>query len=158
MGENFDDVTRCHTFGLISPAQYHAIEALVSGSSVTAAARAAGVARETVSRWMHHDPAFIAELENTRSEIAAQTRLALEALGMRAIATLREAIENRFMLPTRLRAACAVLKAPRIPGLVKSGRLLSTLSVERVAQTFLSVGVDRNVGMVQIRVAIPWCC
>ncbi len=94
----------------VSPAQALAIEALTGGSSVTAAARAAGVVRETVSRWVHHDPVFIAELQNARAEIAAQTRCALEALGMRSVATLREALQNQFMLPTKLRAACAVLK------------------------------------------------
>jgi hypothetical protein len=94
----------------ISPAQSLAVAALSSGSSVTAAAQAAGVARETVSRWAHHNPAFIAELQNARAEIAAQTRCALEALGMRSVATLNEALQAVFMPPTRVRAACAVLK------------------------------------------------
>ncbi len=94
----------------VSPVQSLAVEALAGGSSVTAAAKVAGVARETVSRWVHHDPVFIAELQNIRAELALQTRCALEALGMRSIAALREALQNQFMLPSRLRAACAVLK------------------------------------------------
>ena len=95
---------------MISPAQSLAVEALVNGSSVTQAAEKAGVTRETVSRWVHRDPVFIAELQNTRAEIAARTRCALEALGEQAVATLDAALQNRFMQPTRLRAACAVLK------------------------------------------------
>ena len=39
------------------------------------------MARETVSLWMHHDPVFIAELQNTRSAVSGQTRSALEAIG-----------------------------------------------------------------------------
>jgi hypothetical protein len=40
----------------ISAARSLAVEALASGSTVTEAAERAGVARETVSRWVHRDP------------------------------------------------------------------------------------------------------
>ncbi len=94
----------------VSPVQSLAIEALAGGSNVTAAAKAAGVTRETVSRWMHHDPVFITELHNIQVEMATQTRCALEALGMRSIETLSNALQNNFVQSTALRAACAVLK------------------------------------------------
>lgn len=94
----------------ISRTQTLAIEALASGSNITGAASAAGVARETVSRWVQHDATFIAELRNARAELAAQTRSALESLGMRSVATLRDALQNEHVRSTRLRAACAVLK------------------------------------------------
>ena len=51
---------------IISPAQVLALQALVSGGSVTTAAKEAGVARETVSRWVHHDPVFLAQFTSTR--------------------------------------------------------------------------------------------
>ena len=88
----------------ISLAQSLALEALVSGGSITKAAKEAGVARETVSRWVHHDPAFLAELQNIRAEIAIQTRCALESLGMRAIGVLSDAVSNQFVKPWRLKA------------------------------------------------------
>jgi hypothetical protein len=94
----------------ISATQGLALEALLKGASVTKAANEAGVARETVSRWVHHDPAFLAELQNARAELALQTRCALESLGMRAIGVLVEAMQNQFMQPWRFRAACASLK------------------------------------------------
>ncbi len=94
----------------ISPAQSLALEVLVSGGTVTKAAGKAGVARETVSRWVHHNPAFLAELQNIRVEMAIQTRCALEALGMRAVGVLVDALQNQFVKPWRLKAACAVLK------------------------------------------------
>jgi hypothetical protein len=94
----------------ISATQALALGALLKGASVTKAANEAGVARETVSRWVHHDPAFSAELQNARAELALQTRCALEALGMRAVGVLVEAMQNQFMHPWRFRAACALLK------------------------------------------------
>ena len=97
-------------FTTISPAQSLALGVLVSGGSVTKAAKEAGVARETVSRWVHHDPVFLAAVQNARAELASQTRCALEALGMRAVGVLVEAVGNQFVKPWRLRAACAVLK------------------------------------------------
>jgi hypothetical protein len=98
------------TVTTISPAQSLAMGVLVSGGSVTNAALRAGVARETVSRWLHHDPVFIAEMHNARAELASQTRCALEALGMQAVGVLVSAVQDRFVKPWRLKAACAVLK------------------------------------------------
>jgi hypothetical protein len=98
------------TVSTISPAQSAALRILVSGGSVTKAAQQAGVARETVSRWLHHDPVFIAEMHNARAELASQTRCALEALGMQAVGVLVSAVQDQFVKPWRLKAACAVLK------------------------------------------------
>jgi hypothetical protein len=98
------------TLQAISPAQSAALQILVSGRTVTRAAKEAGVARETVSRWLHHDPVFIAEMQNARADLARQTRCALEALGMQAVGVLVEAVGNQFVKPWRLKAACAVLK------------------------------------------------
>jgi hypothetical protein len=98
------------TLQSISPAQSVALQVLVSGGSVTKAGQKAGVARETVSRWLHHDPVFIAEMHNARAELASQTRCALEALGMQAVGVLVSAVQNEFVKPWRLKAACAVLK------------------------------------------------
>jgi hypothetical protein len=94
----------------ISPTQWLALQALVSGGSVTKAAKEAGVARETVSRWVHHDPVFLAEVQNVRADLAIQTRCALEALGIQAVGVLANAVQDQFVKPWRLKAACAVLK------------------------------------------------
>jgi hypothetical protein len=80
----------------ISPAQALALQTLVSGGSVTQAAKEAGVARETVSRWVHHDPVFLAQLQNVRAELAIQTRCALEALGIQAVGVLANAVQDQF--------------------------------------------------------------
>ena len=78
----------------ISPVQAVALETLAAGATVTEAAQKAGVSRETVSRWMHHDANFIAELQNLRAELASQARCALEALGTQAIAVLLAALQS----------------------------------------------------------------
>jgi hypothetical protein len=96
--------------GCISPVQAVALEALAAGATVTEAAQKAGVTRETVSRWTHHDPVFIAELQNVRAELALQARCALEALGTQAIAVLLAALQNKPVTPAALRAASIVLK------------------------------------------------
>ena len=94
----------------ISAAQSLAVEALASGSTVTEAAERAGVVRETVSRWVHRDPEFIAELQNRRAKMAAQVRCALETLGKRSVAVLRDAVGKTPIPATKFKAACAVLK------------------------------------------------
>ena len=42
----------------LTPDQAAALELLLSGQTITAAAAAVGVARETVSRWRNDDPTF----------------------------------------------------------------------------------------------------
>jgi hypothetical protein len=81
--------------------------ALAGGATLSAAAEKAGVARETVSRWLHRDPRFIAELQATRAEKAAHTRCALEALGKKSVDVRCEALKYP---PSRFKAARLVLK------------------------------------------------
>lgn len=67
----------------LTPQQRHALDLLVAGKTVTEAAREAGVARETVSRWRHQDPEFKAEFfiamrsiseANQKKRLDAQTK------------------------------------------------------------------------------------
>jgi hypothetical protein len=95
---------------IVSPAQALAVAALAGGSTVTEAAKKAGVSRETVSRWAHRDPEFIAALQNARAQTAAEVRCGLEALGRRSVAALREVLERATTPGTKLKVACAVLK------------------------------------------------
>ena len=68
----------------ITPTQQAAAEALASGATHADAADAAGVARETVSRWAGHHPGFRAYLAELRATIAAEQATA-EAERRRAI-------------------------------------------------------------------------
>ncbi len=54
----------------LTPAQSIAVDVLDAGGTHTEASQAANVNRVTVTRWMHHHPAFIAELNRRRLERA----------------------------------------------------------------------------------------
>ena len=64
-------VGQCHRMShfrrRFRPLNALALEALVSGGSITKAAKEAGATRETVSRWVHHLPVFLAAWQNIRS-------------------------------------------------------------------------------------------
>jgi hypothetical protein len=92
---------------VVSAVQSLAVAALAGGATVGAAAGKAGVARETVSRWLHGDPRFIAELQAARAETAAHKRCALETLGKKSIDVLCEALKYP---PSPFKASCMVLK------------------------------------------------
>ena len=62
----------------LDTAQLTALGILMQGGSHQEAADAAGVHRVTVTRWRNHHPAFIARMNEFRSEIAAQIELAAE--------------------------------------------------------------------------------
>lgn len=73
----------------VRPEQDAALLVLLRGGGVQDAADAAGVARQTVSTWLHADDRFIAELNRRRalvwSSYADQLRsLAVDALGVLA--------------------------------------------------------------------------
>ena len=55
----------------LTPTQSAAIDHLATGSSVTDAAKAANVTRQTVSGWLNHDPTFQAALNSRRTELWA---------------------------------------------------------------------------------------
>lgn len=56
----------------LTPAQQCAAEALATGATHAEAAEAATVARETVTRWLGHHPAFRAALDLYRGSLAAE--------------------------------------------------------------------------------------
>ena len=100
----------------LTSTQAVAAAALVSGLTVTEAAAKAGVSRETVSKWVHHNPAFIAEVQNQRAELAAALRCELMSLGKQAIAVVRKALEYDGNRPAQYRAAVDVLKMLGVAG------------------------------------------
>jgi hypothetical protein len=87
--------------------QHKALQALVTGASVTEAAAAAGVARGTVSRWINHDYDFHRALCELRSEIWNEVRDRLRAAQLTALSTL----EARCSDPDEgLKAAVALVR------------------------------------------------
>lgn len=68
----------------LTPSQVLAVSALTGGSTHAEAAQMAGVARETVSRWISRHPAFRSALVESQVVLMAEHTLALARLRTRA--------------------------------------------------------------------------
>jgi uncharacterized protein YchJ len=91
--------------------QQAALNALLSGSSISAAAEAAGVHRSTLHEWLRKHHLFRAALAEARHANADQVVDAFQNLTAAAISTLTEALTSPDTpISVRLRAALAVLK------------------------------------------------
>jgi hypothetical protein len=86
--------------------QQQALEWLMNGGSVAEAAQYAGVARQTVSRWIHEDPDFAALFEHWQAQTRTATKARVIALTEAAMDTVTDAIRNH----KDVRAALALLK------------------------------------------------
>jgi transposase-like protein len=100
----------------LTPAQSQVAAALAEGSSVTAAARSAGIHRTTVHHWMRTSAEFRAAVERARSDFEAALADELRDISASALQTLRSLLSNPESPPSvRLRAALAVLEDPCFP-------------------------------------------
>lgn len=89
--------------------QLAALELLVAGETVVGTAASIGVARETVSRWRHRDPAFIAAYNEALQSIWEASHRMLLAKRSKALDKLGELIESEDS-GIALRAATTLLK------------------------------------------------
>jgi transposase-like protein len=91
--------------------QRQAIPALLASGTVTAAAEAAGISRETLYRWLRTDAQFRAELHAAEALALAETTRRLVALSGHALTTITgvmlDATEPGAI---RLRAADVILQ------------------------------------------------
>jgi len=91
--------------------QLKVLNGLVDGISISEAAKAAGIHRNTVTNWRRHNPEFASFLNEALEERAIHYREELEALAFKAIRVLRTILQDVEAAPSvRLRAAQAVLK------------------------------------------------
>ena len=91
----------------LTPQQETAVDLLASGKTVTDAAAAVEVTRQTVSEWLNHHPGFQAALNSRRQELWVGMTDALRGLLPKALEVLKCALEGETPLP----AAVHVLKA-----------------------------------------------
>lgn len=94
----------------LSPKQRKAVEALLLSGSVRLAASGAGVAVPTLYRWLKQ-PEFVAVLRDGEALAMANVSRRLVVLADSAAATLGAAMSPQEPMPTRLKAASAVLTA-----------------------------------------------
>lgn len=85
----------------LPPKQIPALEALLTGASVTDAAEQAGVDRTTVSRWKNQDPNFMAALNAGTAELRDEMERRMDHLTRSAVDTVAEAIENGDVVTAR---------------------------------------------------------
>lgn len=93
----------------LSAEQVTALDLLLAGQTITAAAAAVGVARETVSRWRNSDPAFMGAYNAAlQSAYDATTARLLDARG-KALDRLAALVDSEDEA-TALKAAAALLR------------------------------------------------
>lgn len=89
----------------VTPKQALALNTLVSGGTVPAAANAAGVSRKTIYKWLARAE-FQAELNKAQSDAMEEINRALISLGLDAVDTLAVAMRDESNPPSiRIRAA-----------------------------------------------------
>ena len=93
----------------LSQAQLTAIDLLVAGSTVTAAAEAVGVARQTASEWLNRDTDFQAALNVRRAEVFNGCADKLRGMLPKALDVL-EAFLEASAPQDKLRAALGVVR------------------------------------------------
>ncbi len=94
----------------LSPEQAQVAAALAMGSSVTAAATAAGVHRSTVHNWMKDSQTFRDAAQQALADCRQQIQDEMVDLTTLAIKTLRQVMEDPKASPSvRLKAALAML-------------------------------------------------
>lgn len=77
----------------LTPAQAVAVEAIATGSTHAEAAEAAGVARETVTRWSNHHPGFQVALDRHRHAFAADAAGAALRIRGKALASIERHLD-----------------------------------------------------------------
>lgn len=96
----------------LTPQQEAAVDLLAAGRTVTDAAEAIGVVRQTVSGWLNQHPGFRAALNARRRDLWAEHSDRLRGLLPKALDVLAVGLEGGS-----LQAAVAVLKAAGLHGL-----------------------------------------
>ncbi len=121
--------------------QQNAIDLLIQGKPDHEVAAAVGVVRETVTRWRHENPYFVAELNRQRKALWGTAHERLRGLVHKAVDILEKALEEGD-----LKAAVAVLKAVRLYGTVPppSGPEDPELVLWQEAQAWAAAEVQRD--------------
>jgi len=97
----------------LSPKQELAVDLLATGATVTAAAEASGVTRQTASEWLNAHAGFRAALNRRRQELWAESTDRLRALLPKALDVLGDELAGE----KRLAAAVHVVRMAGLYGL-----------------------------------------
>lgn len=123
--------------GALTPKQRKAVEALVATGEVSAAAKEAGISRETLHRWLRQAP-FAQAVRDAEARALDDLSRRLVRMGRTAAATLAKSMSDASVpAATRVRAADVTLS--RLLQL----RELATLEA-RVVELERLAGVESN--------------
>lgn len=93
----------------LTPDQAAALDLLLAGQTITAAAAAVGVARETVSRWRNSDPTFKAAYNAAMQSVYDAGQARLLDVRTKALDRLAELVDAKDPA-IALKAAAALLR------------------------------------------------
>jgi hypothetical protein len=94
----------------LTPQQHHVLSLLAQGLSITAAAAAAGIHRNTAANWRRTIPAFARELDYACRERSLYWHDQAAALAQKAIEVISTILHSESAAPSlRLRAAMKIL-------------------------------------------------
>ena len=96
--------------------QLNAIDLLITGITDSQTALALGVSRQTIARWCHRNPAFIAELNFRRQSFWGANAEKLRNLASKAIEVLDEHVQEADDPMLRQRAAVHILRSAGMYG------------------------------------------
>ena len=121
----------------LSPAQVVAVELVATGRSDGETAEAAGVTRQTVNGWRHHDPAFIAAVNAARREMWSSSRAKLRALASRAVDMIEDNLKDTpppKVIPVLLAVMKLAGELPEPDGATTTEGVIHELAESRVRQ------------------------
>ncbi len=127
--------TKPHTYKdtyKLTPQQAVAVDALVTGSTVTHAAETVKVSRQTVSEWLHHNAAFQAALHARQRELWAGHVERLRSLVPKAMDALEVAVSDEKQ---GVAAAVHILKAVGLYGLAAPSGSIHVDAIESAELT-----------------------
>ena len=95
----------------LSPKQAAAIPHVAASPSLTAGAKAAGVGRSTLNRWIN-EPQFRAELERARQDVAELAYSEIQALALKCVSRLSTLLDspNDHVSASAIRTALRLLR------------------------------------------------
>ena len=105
------------TKSTLTTQQCEVIVAVVSGATVTAATKAAGVDRTTFYLWIRRDADFVEELNRAQKEREIAVLAQLHSLTDPALDALHETLESDTPPSVRLKAALEILARTASTGL-----------------------------------------
>jgi hypothetical protein len=95
---------------ILTSQQNQVLALIATGSTVSAAAEAAGIHRNTIANWRQTQPGFAQEFHEAQFEQSMHWRDQMQSLGALAVDALRAVLADEKATPsTRLKAALVVL-------------------------------------------------